>query len=112
MAAAPKGITYEDILRQVDAGKVSPIYYLMGEEPYYIDKVSEYLVGKLLKPEERDFNLDLVYGADVNVNQIIELCHAYPMMADRRVVLVREAQAIRSLDGLEQYLAHVTPTTG
>ncbi len=111
MAAAPKTITHEDILRNVRAGKIAPIYYLMGEEPYYIDKVSEFIVDELLKPEERDFNLDLVYGADVNVNQIIELCRAYPMMAERRVVLVREAQAVRSLDGLEQYLAHYTPTT-
>ena len=109
--ALAKGITHEEILRNVRAGKIAPIYYLSGEEPYYIDKVSEYLVDMFLKPEERDFNLDLVYGADVTVNQIIELCHAYPMMADRRVVLVREAQAIRSLDGLEQYLAHSTPTT-
>ena len=109
--AAAKGITHEDILRSIRAGKIVPIYYLMGEEPYYIDKLSEYLVDALLKPEERDFNLDLVYGADVTVNQIIELCHAYPMMAEKRVVLVREAQAIRSLEGLEQYLAHCTPTT-
>ena len=109
--AAAKGITHEDILRSIRAGKIAPIYYLMGEEPYYIDKLSEYLVDALLKPEERDFNLDLVYGADVTVNQIIELCHAYPMMAEKRVVLVREAQAIRSLEGLELYLAHCTPTT-
>ncbi len=109
--AAAKGITHEEIIRNVRAGKVAPVYYLMGEEPYYIDLLSNFLTETLLKPEERDFNLDLVYGADVNVNQIIELCHAYPMMAERRVVLVREAQAIRSLDGLEQYIAHNTPTT-
>lgn len=109
--AAARGISHEEIIRNVRAGKVAPVYYLMGEEPYYIDLLSNFLADTLLKPEERDFNLDLVYGADVNVNQIIELCHAYPMMADRRVVLVREAQAIRSLDGLEQYLAHCTPTT-
>ncbi|MCR4920346.1 MAG: DNA polymerase III subunit delta [Bacteroidaceae bacterium] len=109
--AAAKGITHEEIIRNVRAGKVAPVYYLMGEEPYYIDLLSNFLTDTLLKPEERDFNLDLVYGADVNVNQIIELCRAYPMMADRRVVLVREAQVIRSLDGLEEYIAHCTPTT-
>ena len=109
--AEARGISHEEIIRDVRAGKVAPVYYLMGEEPYYIDLLSNFLADTLLKPEERDFNLDLVYGTDVNVNQVIELCHAYPMMAERRVVLVREAQAIRSLEGLEQYVAHYTPTT-
>jgi DNA polymerase-3 subunit delta len=109
--AAQKGITHEDIVRDVRAGKIAPIYYLMGDEPYYIDKVSDFIVDAVLKPEERDFNLDIVYGADVTLNQVIELARAYPMMAERRVVLVREAQAIRSLDGLEQYALHLTPST-
>ena len=109
--AQPKGITHKEIIRDARAGNLAPIYYLMGDEPYYIDKVSDFLVETALKPEDRDFNLDVVYGADVSMNQVIELAHAYPMMADRRVVLVREAQAIRSLDGLEQYAQHFTPTT-
>ncbi len=109
--AQQKGISYEDIVRDVRAGKVAPIYYLMGDEPYYIDKVSDFIVDAVLKPDEKDFNLDIVYGADVTLNQVIELARAYPMMAQRRVVLVREAQAIRSLDGLEQYALHLTPST-
>ena len=109
--AVQKGITHEDIVRDVRAGKIAPIYYLMGEEPYYIDKVSDFIVDAVLKPDEKDFNLDIVYGADVTLNQVIELARAYPMMAERRVVLVREAQAIRSLDGLEQYALHLTPST-
>ena len=109
--AQQKGITHEDIVRAVRAGKIAPIYYLMGDEPYYIDKVSDFIVDSVLKPDEKDFNLDIVYGADVTLNQVIELARAYPMMAGRRVVLVREAQAIRSLDGLEQYALHLTPST-
>jgi DNA polymerase-3 subunit delta len=111
MAADPKGITHETIVRDVRAGKIAPVYYLMGEEPYYIDRVSEFLVQTLIKPEDRDFNLDVVYGADVTINRVIELAQAYPMMADRRVVLVREAQMMRSLEGLEQYVQHHTPST-
>ena len=108
---AAKGFTYEEILRDVKAQKIVPVYYLMGEEDYYIDKLSDVIVDAVLSKDERDFNLDIVYGAEVNVDKIIELAHAYPMMAERRVVLVREAQAIRSLEGLEAYLAHLTPTT-
>lgn len=108
---AARGITYDEILRDVRAQKIAPVYYLMGEEDYYIDKLSDAIVDAALGKDERDFNLDVVYGADVNVDKVIELAHAYPMMAERRVVLVREAQAMRSLDGLDAYLTHLTPTT-
>jgi DNA polymerase-3 subunit delta len=108
---AAKGITYENVLRDVKAQNIAPIYYLMGEEDYYIDKLSDAIVDAVLIEDERDFNLDIVYGAETDVDKIIELAHAYPMMAERRVVLVREAQSIRSLDGLDVYLSHLTPTT-
>lgn len=103
--------TYEDIIRDVRAGTIAPIYYLMGEEDYYIDRTSDFLVDALLQPEERDFNLDVLYGADSTIQQAVELAQAYPMMAERRIVLVREAQSLRTLDALEAYLQHPTPTT-
>ena len=108
---AAKATTYDDILRDLKAQKFPPIYYLMGDEDYYIDKLSDAIVNAALGPGERDFNLDIVYGAETSIDKVIELAHAYPMMAERRVVLVREAQAIRSLEGLEAYLEHLTPTT-
>ena len=112
MAAQAKGgVSHEDIIRSVRAGEVKPVYLLMGAEDYYIDKLSDFLTETLLKPEERDFNLDVVYGLETTVDNVVELARAYPMMADRRVVLVREAQAMRSLDALEAYLQHLTPTT-
>ena len=112
MAAQAKGgISHEDIIRSVRAGEVKPVYLLMGAEDYYIDKLSDFLTETLLKPEERDFNLDIVYGLETTADKVVELARAYPMMADRRVVLVREAQSMRSLDALEAYLQHLTPTT-
>ena len=111
MIMAARGITYDDILRDLKAQKIAPVYYLMGDEDYYIDKLSDAVVDAVLSQDERDFNLDIVYGAETDINKVIELAHAYPMMAERRVVLVREAQAIRSLDGLDAYLSHLTPTT-
>lgn len=106
-----KANSHEDVIRDVRAGNIAPVYYLMGEEDYYIDRLSEYLVDTLLQPEEKDFNLDVLYGADSTIQQVVELAQAYPMMAERRIVLVREAQALRSLDALDAYLQHVTPTT-
>ena len=108
---AAKGFTYEDVLRNLKAQDFAPVYYLMGEEDYYIDKLSDAIVDAVLREDEKDFNLDIVYGAETDIDKVIELAHAYPMMAERRVVLVREAQAIRSLEGLETYLEHHTPTT-
>lgn len=108
---AARGITFDDIMRDLKAQKVAPVYYLMGDEDYYIDRLSDAIVDAVLGKEERDFNLDIVYGAETDVDKVIELAHAYPMMADRRVVLVREAQAMRSLEGLDAYLQHLTPTT-
>ena len=111
MAEAAKSPTAEDVVRDVRAGRVAPVYYLMGEEDYYINELGEFLTNTLLKPEERDFNLDIVYGADTTIAQVVELAQAYPMMADRRVVVVREAQALRSLDALEDYIKQPNPTT-
>ncbi len=112
MAAQAKGgVSHEDIIKSVRAGEVKPVYLLMGAEDYYIDKLSDFLTETLLKPEERDFNLDVVYGLEITADKVVELARAYPVMAERRVVLVREAQSMRSLDALEAYLQHLTPTT-
>ena len=108
---AAKGITYDDILRDLKAKKVAPVYYLMGDEDYFIDKLSDAIVEAVLTEDEKDFNLDILYGAEAEMDKVIELAHAYPMMAEKRVVLVREAQAMRSIEGLDTYLAHLTPTT-
>ena len=108
---AAKGITYDDILRDLKAKKVAPVYYLMGDEDYFIDKLSDAIVEAVLTEDEKDFNLDILYGAEAEMDKVIELAHAYPMMAEKRVVLVREAQAMHSIEGLETYLAHLTPTT-
>ena len=111
MAETSKSPTAEDIVRDVRAGRVAPVYYLMGEEDYYINELGEFLTNFLLKPEERDFNLDIVYGADANIAQVVELARAYPMMAERRVVVVREAQGLRTLDALDDYLKKPNPST-
>lgn len=111
MAEATKSLTAEDLVRDVRAGHVAPVYYLMGEEDYYINELSDYLMNTLLQPEERDFNLDVVYGGETTMAQVIELAQAYPMMAERRVVVVREAQALRNLDALDVYLKKPNAST-
>ena len=102
MAAAKH--TYDSIMRDLAARKYHPIYILMGDEPYYIDKVSDYIENNVLAPEERDFNQTVVYGLDTNAAQVIDMAKRFPMMAEHQVVIVKEAQNVKSWDRLDAYL--------
>ena len=100
-------------MRDLREGKYAPVYVLMGEESYYIDKISSFIENNTLAPEERDFNQSVVFGADVQPNQIVDMARRYPMMAERQVVIVivKEAQNIKSWDRLERYIEKPMPTT-
>ncbi len=111
MAARKEGVSYEDIVRDVRARKFKPVYYLMGEEAYYIDRISEYIVDTVLTEEEKDFNLTVLYGADTTVDTVINAAKRYPMMAEHQVVLVREAQSLAGKEALSFYLQHPQPAT-
>ena len=105
------GITHEDIIRDVRAGNIKAVYYLMGEESYYIDRVADFLVASVLKEEERDFNLITLFGADTDIDTIINSAKGFPMGAQRLVVLVKEAQNLQNIDRLEYYLKQIQPST-
>lgn len=111
MASKETGLTYMDIERDVQQGKFAPVYLLMGDEDYYIDMLSQYIADQALQPEERDFNYDLLYGAETRANDIINIARQYPMMADRRVVLVREFQSLSDKETLSSYVKSPNPTT-
>lgn len=84
----------------------------MGEESFYIDKISDYIADNVLQPEERDFNQTVVFGSDVNAAQIVDLAKAYPMMAEKRVVIVKESQNLHGdTEFLEKYLDKPVPST-
>lgn len=103
MATEPKSVTYESIMNDLKAGKFEPVYYLMGDEPYYIDKISDYIAEHALTPDERDFNQTILFGSDVTAAQVADTARRYPMMAERQVVIVKEAQNIKQTDQLERY---------
>lgn len=103
--------SFDSLSRELRAGKIAPVYYLCGDEPYYIDRLAALVVQTALEPELQDFNLDLLYGGDTTMDAVVERARTYPMMGERRVVWVREAQQLRSLDALEPYLRHITPST-
>lgn len=109
--AAKSGPTFEGIMRDLKARKFAPVYVLMGDEAYYIDKIADYIAENVLSPEERDFNQTVVFGSDTNAGQVSDMARRYPMMAEYQVVIVKEAQNVRSLDALEKYLKNPVKST-
>lgn len=97
-------ITCDDILRELRSKQYRPIYYLMGEEAYYIDLISDYIMDNVLTDTEKEFNLSVVYGADIDIATVINAAKRYPMMSEHQVVIVKEAQSIRNIDELSYYL--------
>jgi DNA polymerase-3 subunit delta len=109
--AEAKITTYEDIMADLKTGKYAPVYYLMGEESYYIDKISDYIAEHALALEERDFNQTIMFGSDVTAAQVADVARRYPMMAERQVVIVKEAQNLKQTDQLEKYFKNPSPQT-
>jgi DNA polymerase-3 subunit delta len=100
------------IVNDIKAGNIKPIYFLMGEEPYYIDKLSDYIEENVLSEEEKSFNQTVLYGRDVSVEDIISAAKRYPMMAERQVLIVKEAQdLVKTIDKFESYASSPMPST-
>ncbi|WGK64796.1 DNA polymerase III subunit delta [Croceiramulus getboli] len=100
------------LVNDVKAGKIAPVYLLMGEEPYYIDRIASFLDNTLLSEEEKSFNQVTLYGRDVTIEDIVSQAKRYPMMAERQVVIVKEAQELaRTIEKLSDYLENPQQTT-
>lgn len=104
MAEKKSSVTFETIMRDLKAKKYAPVYVLMGDESYYIDRITDYIADNVLDPDDRDFNQTVVFGADTTAAQVVDMAKGYPVMpASHRVVIVKEAQGLKSLDALERY---------
>ena len=104
MAEKKSSVTFETIMRDLKAKKYAPVYVHMGDESYYIDRITDYIADNVLDPDDRDFNQTVVFGADTTAAQVVDMAKGYPVMpAAHRVVIVKEAQGLKSLDALERY---------
>ena len=103
--------TVDTIMSDLKARRFKPIYILMGEEPYYIDKISDYIENNVMPPEERDFNQTVIYGVDTSAAQVVDMARRFPMMSEYQVVIVKEAQNIKNWDRLDNYLEKPLNTT-
>ena len=101
---AKQELMCDDILKELRAKQYRPIYYLMGEEDYYIDLIADYIEENVLTDEEKEFNQTVMYGADVDIATVINAAKRYPMMAEHQVIIVKEAQAVRGMEELTYYL--------
>lgn len=103
--------TYESIMSELKKGLYRPVYYLMGEEGYFTDRITDYIIENSLTEIERDFNLTVFYGLETDITTVINTAKRFPMMAERQVVVVKEAQAMKDMDALLHYLQNPQPTT-
>ena len=109
---AKANITHREIVEQIRRQEYRPIYLLMGEEAYYIDRISEYIADNVLKKDEQDFNQTIIYCTrETAVADVINCARRYPMMAKHQVVIVKEAQNLLKIDELAVYAQNPMETT-
>lgn len=111
------GLTHNQIIRDIQLKKLNPIYFLSGEEPFFIDLIAESIENDILDESEKGFGLTIAYGRDSELKNILNMAKGFPMMGSHQVIIVREAQDLKewkkaeSLKPLESYLDNPTPTT-
>lgn len=97
-------VEVKQLVTDIKNGNIKPIYFLMGEEPYYIDKIADYIEKTILTEDEKGFNQTIIYGRDTNIDEIVGQAKRYPMMAEKTVVIVKEAQDLsRTIENLAAY---------
>ncbi|MCH5225185.1 MAG: DNA polymerase III subunit delta [Muribaculaceae bacterium] len=115
MAKKSAAAGYRDVITEIRKGNYAPVYLLMGEEDYYIDLIAEALENRVVAEDEKDFNSATFYGADTDVKQVISRAQQFPLMSDRQLVMLKEAQAMEKaktkLETLTSYVNHANPTT-
>lgn len=111
MATKTNNISFQQVMASLKNGQYAPVYVLMGDEPYYIDLISDFITNNALSPDQKDFNQTVVFGSDTTAAAVADMCRRFPMMAERQVVIVKEAQNIRNLDALVTYLQKPVKST-
>lgn len=100
------------IIADIKMKNFKPVYFLMGEETYYIDKITDYIADHVLTEEEKSFNQMVLYGKDVTIHDIVSHARRFPLMADHQVIIVKEAQdLIKTIDQFDAYFDAIQPTT-
>jgi DNA polymerase-3 subunit delta len=104
-------LDFKSILSDLKKKEYKPVYFLHGEEPYYIDQISQFVESKVLAEAERSFNQTIIYGKEAESKTVIDTCSRYPMMSKYQVVIIKEAQEMKTLNNLELYVNKPVPST-
>lgn len=104
-------LNYEQVIAKLKAKEFAPIYLLAGEEPFFIEKIADYLEQSVLDESEKAFNQVTLYGWDVDAKAVLDYVNQYPLMAERRVVILKEAQSMKQIDQLINYFKNPAPST-
>ena len=112
MAKSVNTYSYEQIIKDLSEKNYFPLYFLYGEEPYYIDKISDFIEKNVLSDEEKEMNLTVLYGKDVKIEDVVSAARRFPMFSDYQVVIVKEAQNLkRTFDKIEYYAQNPSSST-
>lgn len=104
-------MTEQEILKKIANKVYHPVYFLMGEEPYYIDLICDYIEANVLTDSEKEFNLSVFYGKDIDAPGIISEAKRFPMMSNYQVVIIKEAQTIKKIEELQSYITNPVKST-
>lgn len=107
---AKKKLTFIDLVTAFKHGNYEPLYLVYGEERFFIDSLQDLLLSNALGPGEKDFNLDILYGAEIDVQSAMSTCASFPMMAERRVVIIRDFDRIKDNRRFVSYAENPNPT--
>jgi DNA polymerase III subunit delta len=107
---AKGGLGLKELETRFRSGNFDPVYFLFGEEQYLVEQVQRLLLETALEPHEKDFNLDILYGPEVDTQSVLALCSGYPMMAQRRVVIVRQFEKMTQAERFVDYAKQPNPT--
>jgi len=111
MAKTKDNNNYEQILSDLKNKIYHPVYFLQGDEPYFIDKISDYIEENVLSEGERSFNQTILYGRDADSKTLFDILMRYPMMSNYQVVILKEAQQMKDIDKLESYMKNPVKST-
>lgn len=107
--------TFRQILGEIKKGEFSPVYILMGEEPYFLDRLTDALEENVVAPEDRDFDQAILFGADIEAGNVIEIANRFPFMSSRQLVVLKESQSMQQaknqLDKLSAYIENPVNST-
>lgn len=108
---AKQGVSFDQVMSDLRRKDYKPIYFLMGEEAYYIDLISDFIQNNILDESQREFDMTVVYGKDTDMTTIVNAAKRYPMMSPYQVVIVKEAQLIKDWDALQYYIGKPLAST-